>query len=329
MNNFKKIGLSALAGSLVAFSAANAGSLSVSGAAKFTYTGDSGNEDLGDDGNRFGIAQAVGFSGTAELDNGHTASIFHSVNGDSSTSSVITYDMGDLGTLRYQQDSGSLGIGIIDDLTPSADEEVWNGIDADIATDANEAFVGKVSGGTTGFNYRNASVEGVTIDVGYAPKTTTGTVDEGGQSGTGGLRSTVSVAVQYTGVEGLNIYAGMGEVGNATNDTDHDTYGVKYAWGPVTVGYQHSEIDYVAASSDLETDMYSIAFAVNDSLSISYGSMETEEDGSSIDQEITGFSIGYSMGGMSFKAHRNKGENINNEASNESEHTEVAVSFAF
>ena len=52
MDNIKKIGLSALAGSLVAFSAANAGSLSVSGAAKFTYTGDSGNEDLGQDGNR-------------------------------------------------------------------------------------------------------------------------------------------------------------------------------------------------------------------------------------------------------------------------------------
>jgi len=75
--------------------------------------------------------------------------------------------------------------------------------------------------------------------------------------------------------------------------------------------------------------MYSIAFAVNDSLSISYGSMETEKDGSTNDQEITGMSVGYSMGGMSFKAHKNKGENIANTAANESEHTEFAVSFAF
>ena len=329
MNNFKKIGLSALAGSLVAFSAANAGALSVSGAAKFTYTGDTGNEDAADDGNRFGIAQAIEFTGTSELDNGHTASIFHAINGDSSSSSIITYDMGALGTLRYQQDSGSLGIGIIDDLTPTADEEVWNGIDADIAADGNEAIVGKVSGGMTGFNYRNASVEGVTIDVGYAPKSTTSTVDQGFNSGTGGKRSTVSVAVQYTGFDGLNIYAGTGEVGNAANDDDHDTYGIKYAWGPVTVGYQHSEIDKVAANSDLKTDMYSIAFAVNDSLSISYGSQETEKAGSTNDQKITGMSVGYSMGSMSFKAHKNKGENIANESSNESEHTEFAVSFAF
>lgn len=327
MNNFKKIGLSALAGSLVAFSAANAGALSVSGAAKFTYTGDSGNEDASDDGNRFGIAQAVGFSGTAELDNGHTASISHYVNGSSSTSSVITYDMGDLGTLRYQQDSGSLGIGIIDDLTPSADEEVWNGLDTEQST--NETPVGRVSGGTTGFNYRNASVEGITLDVGYSPKSFSGTNDEGSNSGTGGVRSTVSVAVQYTGVEGLNIYAGTGEVGNAANDDDHDTYGVKYAWGPVTVGYQHSEIDKVAANSDLSMDTYGIAFALNENLSISYGASETEVAGSSTDQKLTGMSIGYSMGGMTIKAHQNKGENLGNSVANESEHTEIAISFAF
>ena len=41
MNNLKKIGVSALAGSLVAF-AANAGELSVSGSANLTYT----DEDL-------------------------------------------------------------------------------------------------------------------------------------------------------------------------------------------------------------------------------------------------------------------------------------------
>ena len=41
MDNLKKLGLSALAGSLVAFSA-NAGELSVSGGAKISYTGGSG-----------------------------------------------------------------------------------------------------------------------------------------------------------------------------------------------------------------------------------------------------------------------------------------------
>ena len=81
---------------------------------------------------------------------------------------------------------------------------------------------------------------------------------------------------------------------------------------------------------DLETTAFGVAFAVNDNLSISYGESETEEDGTTAtDQELSGFSIGYSMGGMTVKAHQNKGEGIANTAANESEHTEIAISFAF
>ena len=73
----------------------------------------------------------------------------------------------------------------------------------------------------------------------------------------------------------------------------------------------------------------SIAFAVNENLSISYGQIDTELDGQTNDEELKGFSIGYSMGGITIKAHQNKGENMDGDANNESEHTEVSVSFAF
>ena len=73
MDNLKKIGLSALAGSLVAFSA-QAGELSVSGGAKITYTADTGNEDVAQDGNRFGLQKSVSMTGSGELENGHTVS---------------------------------------------------------------------------------------------------------------------------------------------------------------------------------------------------------------------------------------------------------------
>ena len=62
MTNLKKVGLTALAGSLVATSAF-AGALSVSGSAKFTYTADTGANDNSTDGNRFGMAQGLSFSG--------------------------------------------------------------------------------------------------------------------------------------------------------------------------------------------------------------------------------------------------------------------------
>ena len=326
MTNLKKIGLTALAGSLVATSAF-AGSLSVSGGAKMSYTADTGAQDEAIDGNRFGLQKSMSFTGSGELDNGHSVSLSHimaSTGAHSST--ILTYDMGDMGKLKYHEVSAALGIDIIDDKMPTADEEVWNGLGTGAASGG--SLVGRVNQGNTGFNYTYSAMDGVQIDVGYAPKTVGTQRDDGGNGGAAN-RSSSTIAVQYTGIEGANIFAGTGEVGAATTEDDVDTYGFTYAMGPITVGAQHSEIDKAAAASDLETDMYGIAFAVNDNLSISYGSQETERDGSATDQDVSGYSIGYSMGGITVKAHANKGEGIANTAANESKHTEIAVSFAF
>jgi outer membrane protein OmpU len=327
MNNLKKVGLSALAGSLVAFSA-QAGELSASGGAKITYTADTGNEDIAHDGNRFGLQKSVSLSGSGELDNGHTVSLSQVIATTGTlTSTVLTYDMGDMGVLKYQEDSGDLGIGIIDDMMPTADEEVSNGLDAE-QTATNEGLVGKVDGGITGFNYAY-TMDMATINVGYGMGAD-GNVDDGANSGAGSTTSSQSIAITATPMDGLTVFAGTGSKGTATQDDDHDTYGLTYAFGPLTVGYQHSEIDFEATSSnDNETDSFGISFAVNDNLSISYGEQDTEADGQANDQEVEGISVGHSMGGISIKAHSNEGKNIANTADNVSEHTEIAVSFAF
>ena len=329
MDNIKKIGLTALAGSLVAVSAANAGSLSVSGGAKLGYAASDGNEDLETDGNRFGMQKSVTFSGTGELDNGNTISLTHNmaVTGSLSTS-VLTYDMGDMGSITYSEDSGDVGIGKIDDIMPTAEEEVTNGIDAD-AGSSNETLVGKVDGGMTGFNYVY-TMDMATIQLGYSPKTTSGNNDDGSNSGAGGLKSSTSIAVTATPMDGLTVFGGTGDKGTGTQEDDHDTYGVIYAFGPITVGYQHSEIDFAATTSnDLETDSFGISFQVNDDLSISYGEQETEAETSSTDQEVDGMSIAYSMGSISIAAHANEAKNIANQTANESTHTEISINFAF
>jgi len=331
MTNLKKLGLSALAGSLVAFSA-QAGSLDVSGGAKFTYTGDTGKSDAEADGNRFGMQQLLSFTGGGELDNGHSISLAHymQADGGGKSSSLLTYDMGELGALSYQQDSGDLGIGKIDDIMPTADEEVWNGLNADSISDGTESLNGRVDSGTTGFNYAY-SMGMTSINVGYGVKTSDNSNDDGENSGAGALESATSIAVSMKPIDGLRIVAGTGEKG-ATDATsnDHTTYGFTYAFGPLTVGAQQSEVDYAAAATkDLETDMYGVSFAVNDDLSISYGSQETTADGDDDKQKVTGVSVGYSMGSMTIKAHQNKAENIQQVADIESEHTEVAISFAF
>ena len=330
MDNIKKIGLTALAGSLVAVSAANAGALSVSGGAKFGYAASDGNEDLETDGNRFGMQKLISFSGSGELDNGNTISLTHNmaVTGGLSTS-VLKYDMGDMGSLTYSEDSGDVGIGKIDDIMPTAEEEVTNGIDADTASGANEALVGKVDGGMTGFNYVY-TMDMATIQLGYSPKTTSGNNDDGSNSGSGGKKSSTSIAITATPMDGLTVFGGTGDKGTGTQEDDHDTYGLKYAFGPITVGYQHSEIDFAATTSnDLETDMFGVSFQVNDDLSISYGEQDTEAETSSVEQEVSGMSVAYSMGSISIAAHANEGKNIANQTANESTHTEISINFAF
>jgi len=331
MNDIKKIGLTALAGSLLTLSA-QAGELTVSGGAKITYTGDSGNEDASDDGNRFGMQNLVEFSGSGELDNGMTVSLYHNLelqdDADNSTS-TLSLDMGDMGTLTYGQGSFNAGIATIDDMLPTADEEVSNGIQ----TSTNEYGTSyEVDQGGNAFNY-NYSQGMFSVDLGWSPSGTNQANDDGDNGGSDGDGDDTSVAVKITPMDGLMIYGGLGEITKGNKTDDHSTIGLTYSMGPVSVGVQRSEIDFGAANAaggyDSERTGASIAFAVNENLSISYGQIDTELDGQANDEELKGFSIGYSMGGITIKAHQNKGEHLDGDAQNESEHTEVAVSFAF
>ena len=339
MDNLKKLGLSALAGSLVAFSA-NAGELSVSGGAKLSYVGDTGNEDDAVDGNRFGMQRLVTMSGSGDLDNGMSVSLTHTFatsTGDGSTS-VITLDMGSMGTLTYGQDSYQVGIAQIDDIVPTAVEEVSDGIALNTTESATGAAIAgntyEVDMGGNGFSYALPMGDMATVVLGVAPGGQDSLTDDGGNSGArDGDGSDKSAHIVLNPMDGLTIAAGTGERVNGNNMDDLETFAVSYTMGPISAGVQVSEIDLEAANTgqtgDSETTIVGVAFAVNENLSISYGEQETEIDGQALDQEIEGFSIGYSMGGMTFQAHSNEGKNLGGSASNTSEHTELTVSFAF
>ena len=117
MTNLKKLGLTALAGSLVA-STAYAGALDVAGAAKVSYTSADETESGG---NPFSMTRDITFSGSGETDQGWTITASIEADGASSTTYYddrsITIDMGDSGKI-FVQDSGAQGTG--SDLVPSA-----------------------------------------------------------------------------------------------------------------------------------------------------------------------------------------------------------------
>ena len=95
MDKFKKIGLSALAGTLATLSAAQAGSLAVSGGAEISYVQRDSDEVTG---NPIGMDKAISFAGSGELDNGWTIGLSHALTDAGAwSSSALTIGMGSLG----------------------------------------------------------------------------------------------------------------------------------------------------------------------------------------------------------------------------------------
>ena len=337
MKTWTKAGLTALAGSLVATSAF-AGAVTVSGSANMTYTANSGAEDsagttanIGQDGQRWGLNKSITFAGSGEMDNGWTVSISHTLNDGTSTGIGMTLDMGDAGTLDYQGDAaGSRGIGKIKDKMPTADDGVDNGLDSNGSTTGG-GVSGTVTGGATGFHY-SKSMDMVSIGIGYMPKGGS-TSTPGGVGGAGASASSVSGFVSIDPMDGLEIGFGVGEkattkAGDNSQTDDMDTVYATYVYGPVTVGYQVSNIDTYSTTADDEMTRWGVLYAVNDELSISYQD-HVNDDTTATDEEASGWAASYTVGSMTFKAHRNKGTNLGNATGNESEHTEVGVTFAF
>ena len=240
MTNLKKVGLTALAGSLVAVSASNAGTFAVTGGAELSYTGMETNQtgassQLNNNGNRFGMERFISLTGSGELDNGHTMSVFHGGPLGAFSSSALTYDMGDMGSLTYKNSTQDLGIGLIDDLMPSAYEEPTDGID--FKAGSGSSVKGKVDSGQTGFNYSN-NFGMASVDIGYAPKTTNDfRGDDGSVSGYHGSSNTAatanpsstSIAIKADVMDGLMVFGGIGNKGrdSATEEfeDDHSTFG--------------------------------------------------------------------------------------------------------
>tara|TARA_B100000470_G_C19577110_1_gene296125 strand:- start:3 stop:650 length:648 start_codon:yes stop_codon:yes gene_type:complete len=215
-------------------------------------------------------------------------------------------------------------------MMPTADEDVGNGIDVDGSGTAG-GLSGTVSGGTKGFHYSKA-MDMVEIGIGYGHKSAGGNA-QGGASGSGAVASEVGGFIKIDPMDGLEIGFGIGEgpggQANAALTADYETIYATYVYGNLTLGYQMSEVDNAGTTADDEQTRWGVLYAVNDEMSISYQSHENDDSTNSVDEDATGVSASYTSGGMTFKVHRNTADDVGNAASNESEHTEVGVTFAF
>ena len=322
--NIKKIGLTALAGSMVGLSAV-AGELTVTGSMNMTHSSYSGNQDATDIVSGIGMENSVWATGSTELDNGFVVSITQGINASDST--YLSVNMGDLGTLEYVQDDSSGGLEKLDDMMPTAYEEVSDGLDGTATTST--YTIAKYTQ-ESGFGYTN-TVGGATVYVGYTDGQTGAATGDGGVNTGTSTNSSSSIGVVFPVADtGFTVFGGLGSMGQADGkEIDSEAIGAKYAFGPVTVGYQvNTNDDSDASVKDLETEMASISFNINENMAISYGIQDTD-NGSGVDQEAEGISASYTMGALSLKAYKNEVDNLAYSSGNTSEKTEISLSIAF
>ena len=304
MDKIKKLGLTALAGSLVATSV-SAADLGVTGS--WSWSWDSADSD--ESGNPMSMGDSVTFSASGETDQGWGATVNYELDNGSFDDQWLTLDFGDGGVLQYGGASkGGRGVGLVDDYVPNADTPVYS------ATDSGGTEYGVARGASGNDNLSH--------------QITVGDIKIGAEAQKGAGTST-SWGVQYSGIDNLTIGAGTSDIdpGAANGGSDSNTIGIKYAIAGATLGYQITEVDLNA--NDEDAVMYGASFAVNDDLTISYGRQTVEIQGKASDEVNSGFSVSYTMGSMSIGAYVNKTENMNGASGTDDEGKGVTVSLSF
>ena len=338
MNKFKKLGISALAGSLAAFSA-QAAELSFTGDSSVSYT--TGGQDNVATG-KTGMSADVGmsFSASGELDNGWTVSTaVDTGNNNTASSAQLTLGIGDMGTVQFNQIAGSFVRGL-DDTLPTAWEEAF-----DLSK---HTMVSSIVGNATNdgsISYKSAALDlgGGTVQL-MVDYDTAADAADGGQGALvasntldGGLA--VGIDASYAG---LTLKAGHEKVDVAggvdgRQDQQNSVISAVYNAGPFSIGYaewEHNDGQLGTSGADYTGEGMSIAFNVNDNLTVSYGEIEDNKEAdagnaNTVDVDIESIQAAYTMGSMAVKIQNTETTNPNFSNNTSAEHTEVNVSFSF
>ena len=316
MKTLTKVGLSALAGAL-AVTSANAGEMSLSGSIVASYSKGSGYHTTG---NPLAMDKELSVTGSGELDNGTTVSYKQTITdamafNDSEV--VFGNVMGTTASLAMT--SAGDPMSAIDDVTPTAFEEA-NAITGSIK-DVNGID------GTYSLRVTQADLlgTGFTVDAAYTWEHGSG--DAGTEKGSSGpMVEGLDIGVGYTM---LNFKAlDSGEI-----DQEEGTAYIKYASGPVSVGYQKGAVSIDGTAENLYVNEYiGLSYKINDSLSVSYNEAEsrkTADTGADVVQEWDSISLSYTAGGMTLGIVDQEVDNATYTSGRTSEETAFQMTVAF
>jgi outer membrane protein OmpU len=318
MNKFKKIGLTALAGSLVATSA-YAGEVTVAGGASMAVKNNSGT----DGGKSWTMGNQLTFTGGGELDNGLNVSIsFVLDQGDNEIdvdttgadapfdSHSITVSSDALGSVTMAGEGASSAHSALDTTAAGDIFDNGFGISSPASSDAADGSL---------LYTLPSLMDDLAVTASYS-------------GGAAGVNSTTAFGVVYSGVEGLSLTYAAGEKGSTTASSSGDVTTMKasYAYGSFTAAYSNTEVDYNSTGNDDEISSFKVSYTVSDDLSISYGEETHETDGSPIDEEVEQISASYTTGGMTVSLAQTEATGAGHSNSlGTQERWQLGLSFAF
>ena len=344
------------------FASANAGELTVNGTAKATYNSQSGNTN----GQGIGITNELNFTASGELDNGFTwaysMELDPTTTGDTAATPTGTPDgaaLNDDTKLTLTTPYGTVGAFVSEgglDVEDAASQSVYAR-----PTDAGDPTSGAGDNYTID-SYSNLQYHtpagllplSTTVKVAMAPSLSSNQGRSGNAAGEGLATESVTrtgssaqeVQIKMAPVDGLSIGASFFEFNNQGNSStdqkaESGAYYATYATGPFSVGYSqaYKSMIYDGITSATQVDYYdqqniSIAYAVNDALSISYEKEEDEKNFvkksvTSITQESEAYQLAYTMGGMTIAASHSKYTDVGYTVGKDIDQNLLAVTMAF
>ena len=324
----------------------NAGELTVNGTAKATYnvgSGSSGNQGIG-------ITNELNFTASGEMDNGYTWS--YSMELDPASGGAANND--DTQIVLGLNDMGKVKVCVSEcgnNKKYAWDASAYTSM-SDTGTSYGIVYPGDAgAAGTSTIQYHTPELPfGTTASFAYNYNMA-GDAASGNNAGTGGnSREEYSLATKP--IDGLTLSAHYNKVndyddgvGTEQQLEEGGAYAAKYSAGNFTVGYGRSlqapELTTVVTTgtSLSHAEYYdntgmSLAFAVNDDLSVSYTREVSEVNLANsgtvtYDVEMDSVQVAYSLGGATLSIARADVENVSYIQNNDLEETIIAMTFAF
>ena len=360
MNKLTKILFSAVT-SVMLVTSAFAGEFGVSGGVKTTYTilSNSGTVGTHGTGKGLGISNEFSLTASGELDNGMTWSYAQDIDGAT---------VQDDASLAFGSDYGTVKVCISEcgmSTKYSFDNSAY-GVGSDTGYGGGAAAATTMQYGSNISSYNNIQYHspadllpfGLTFKAGMTPGGAGGSANASVHS-TNNTNGSVhgsmdQYAVTMAPIDGLTIaasYYSFSDMGNSEEKQEQEggSASINYSAGPISVGYgetkstpglRNGQSNTAAHTKDHQNDAYSVGFAVNDALSVSYtAETSTRNQGfdsttavktkSNVTMDIDTIDVAYTVGGMTLSLSNSTTDNASYIKGDEVVETIFAMSLAF